>query len=166
MDKITNVVDGESSREFVKGTFILDYVALGVGIFCIILYLIFGIGQRNWLVILNLILLTVGILLVVLSIVLLVKLNTAIKKGNEFKRTVTYEFESEHLLYEVTRNEEVIESGKLPYTDLTSYKETENYVYVGLKNNTWFVMKKVEGLVQYLESKGLKSFKAVKFNKK
>lgn len=166
MDKITTIVDGESSREFVKGTFILDYVALGVGIFCIILYLIFGIGQRNWLVILNLILLTVGILLVVLSIVLLVKLNTAIKKGNEFKRTVTYEFESEHLLYEVTRNEEVIESGKLPYADLTSYKETENYVYVGLKNNTWFVMKKVEGLVQYLESKGLKSFKAVKFNKK
>ena len=166
MDKLTTVVDGESSREFVKGTFILDYVALGVGIFCIILYLIFGIGQRDWLVILNLILLTVGILLVVLSIVLLAKLNTAIKKGNEFKRTVTYEFESEHLLYEVTRNEEVIESGKLPYTDLTSYKETENYVYVGLKNNTWFVMKKVEGLVQYLESKGLKSFKAVKFNKK
>ena len=166
MDKLTTVVDGESSREFVKGTFILDYVALGVGIFCIILYLIFGIGQRDWLVILNLILLTVGILLVVLSIVLLAKLNTAIKKGNEFKRTVTYEFESEHLLYEVTRNEEVIESGKLPYTDLTSYKETENYVYVGLKNNTWFVMKKVEGLVQFLESRGLKSFKAVKFNKK
>ena len=166
MDKLTTIVDGESSREFVKGTFILDYVALGVGVFCILLYLIFGIGQRNWLVILNLILLTVGILLVVLSIVLLVKLNTAIKKGNEFKRTVTYEFESEHLLYEVTRNEEVIESGKLPYTDLTSYKETENYVYVGLKNNTWFVMKKVDGLVRYLESKGLKSFKAIKFNKK
>lgn len=166
MDKLTTIVDGESSREFVKGTFILDYVALGVGVFCILLYLIFGIGQRNWLVILNLILLIVGILLVILSIVLLVKLNNAIKKGNEFKRTVAYEFENEHLLYEVTRNDEVIENGKLPYTDLTSYKETENYVYVGLKNNTWFVMKKVYGLVRYLESKGLKSFKAIKLNKK
>ena len=40
------------------------------------------------------------------------------------------------------------------------------FVYVGLKNNTWFAIRKVDGLVAYLESKGLTKFKAIKVNKK
>ena len=167
MDKITTIIDGNSSKEFVKGTFILDYVALGIGGLCILLYIIFGFaGHNNWLSGLQLILLSVGILLIVLAIALLSTLNKAIKKGDEFKRTITYEFEVDYLIYEVSRNEEIIENGKLPYTDFTEYKETENYVYVGLKNNTWFAIKKVDGLVAYLQSKGLTKFKAVRVNKK
>ena len=131
MEKITTVIDGKSSKEFVKGTYILDYVALGIGALCLALYLFFGIKDHNWLSGLQIVTLIVGLLLLILVIVLLSILNKAIKKADEFKRTITYEFEEEHLIYEVSRNEEIIESGRLPYSDLTEYKETENYVYVG-----------------------------------
>ena len=166
MEKITTVIDGKSSREFVKPTFTLDYVALGVGAFCILLYIFFGIKDGNWLTGLSLILVVVGLLLVILAIVLLVKLNSALKKADEFKRTITYDFQDEYFVYEVKRDEEVIENGKLLYTDLTEYKETEHYVYVGLKNNTWFAVDKVEGLVSFLANKGLNKFKLVKAVKK
>ena len=168
MEKITTIIDGNSSKEFVKGTYILDYVALGVGSLCVILYIIFGIAGdgKNWLSGLQIILLTVGVLLIVLALVLLHSLNKAIRRGNEFKRSITYDFQDEYLVYEISRNGEAIESGKLPYSDFTEYKETKNYVYVGLKNNTWFIVDKVDGLIDFLSSKGLTKFKAIKFNKK
>ena len=166
MDRITTPIDGNSAKEFVKETIILDYVALGVGSLCIVLYLIFAIAGNNWLSGLQIILVSIGALLIILSIALLVNLNKAIKKADDFKRTIAYEFEPDYFLYEVTRNEEIIENGKLPYTDLTEYKESEHYVYVGLKNNTWFAIKKVDGLIAYLESKGLTKYKMVKVNKK
>ena len=157
MEKITTTIDGNSAKEFIKGTYILDYVALGVGALCVVLYVIFGIAGdgKNWLSGLQLILLTVGVLLIVLAIVLLNMLNKAIKKSNEFKRTITYDFSDEYLIYEVMRNEELIENGKLTYADLSKYKETKNYVYVGLKNNTWLAIDKVDGLIDFLNSKGL-----------
>ena len=157
MEKITTTIDGNSAKEFIKGTYILDYVALGVGALCVVLYVIFGIAGdgKNWLSGLQLILLTVGVLLIVLAIVLLNMLNKAIKKSNEFKRTITYDFSDEYLIYEVMRNEELIENGKLTYADLSKYKETKNYVYVGLKNNTWLAIDKVDGLTDFLNSKGL-----------
>ena len=157
MEKITTTIDGNSAKEFIKGTYILDYVALGVGALCVVLYVIFGIAGdgKNWLSGLQLILLTVGVLLIVLAIVLLNMLSKAIKKSNEFKRTITYDFSDEYLVYEVMRNEELIENGKLAYTDLSKYKETKNYVYVGLKNNTWLAIDKVDGLIDFLNSKGL-----------
>ena len=157
MERIITTIDGNSAKEFIKGTYILDYVALGVGALCVVLYVIFGIAGdgKNWLSGLQLILLTVGVLLIVLAIVLLNMLNKAIKKSNEFKRTITYDFSDEYLIYEVMRNEELIENGKLTYADLSKYKETKNYVYVGLKNNTWLAIDKVDGLIDFLNSKGL-----------
>ena len=166
MDKITTIVDGNSSKEFVKGTYILDYVSISIGALCIVLYIVFGITGNNWLSGLQIILLTVGIMLVILSSILLATLNKAIKKGNEFKRTATYEFEEDYLIYEISRNDEVIENGRLPYSDFSMYRETEHYVYVGLKNNTWFVVNKVDGLTNFLASKGLTKFKAIRFEKK
>ena len=158
MEKITTTIDGSSAKEFVKGTYILDYVALGIGALCVVLYVIFGIAGdgRNWLSALQLILLTVGILLIVLAIVLLNMLNKAITKSNEFKRTITYDFSDEYLSYEVMRNDGVIENGKLSYSDLSNYKETKNFIFVGLKNNTWFAIDKAEWLISFLNSKGLK----------
>ena len=166
MDKITTKIDGQSAKEFVKGTFILDYVAICVGVLCLLLYLFFGIKDGNWLSGISIILLVVGLLLIILASVLLSTLINAIKKADEFTRTITYEFEADYFIYEVSRNDEIIENGKLPYTDLTEYKETEHYVYVGLKNNTWFAINKVDNLVAYLESKGLTKFKAIKTAKK
>lgn len=166
MDKITTKIDGQSAKEFVKGTFILDYVAIGVGVLCLLLYLFFGIKDGNWLSGISIVLLVVGLLLIILASVLLSTLINAIKKADEFARTITYEFETDYFIYEVSRNDEIIENGKLPYTDLTEYKETEHYVYVGLKNNTWFAINKVDNLVAYLESKGLTKFKAIKTTKK
>ena len=155
MERIITKIDGASSKEFVKGTYILDYVALVVGVICIALYVFFGIKDANWLSGLQILTIGSGLLLVILAIVLLASLNKAIKKADEFARTIAYEFEDEHLIYAVYRNEEIIENGKLPYSDLTRYKESKNYVFVGLNNNTWFAMNKVEGLTSFLESKGI-----------
>ena len=166
MEIIVTKIDGNSSKEFVKGTLTLDYVSLGIGILCLSLYIFFGIKDGTWLAGLSLVLATVGALLLILAIALLSVLNKAIKKADAFVRTITYIFEDEYLAYEVSRDDEIVENGKLRYSDLTEYKETKNYVYVGLKNNTWFAINKKEGLISFLQSKGLTKFKSVKFNKK
>ena len=162
MEKIITVIDSKSSKEFLQGTFILDYFALGVGILCLLLYVLFGVKDNHWLKGMNLILLSVGILLLVMAIVLLSMLYKALKKADEFKRTITYDFQDDYFTYEVIRNDEIIESGKLLYSDLTSYKETENYIYAGLKNNSWFSISKVDGLIDFLNNKGVRRYKSKK----
>lgn len=155
MEKITTTIDGKSTREFTKSTYLLDFVALAASLLCIALYIVFGIANNDWTSSMQLVILIVGILLLVLALALLFVLSKTIKKANEFNRTITYQFDDEYLVYEVTRNNETIENGKLPYTDLVKYKETKNYVFVELKNNTWFVIDKVDSLISFLEGKGI-----------
>lgn len=156
MKKIETRIDGASAKEFVKGSYILDYVAFGVSLLCIALYIIFGIKDGEWFSILELVMIIAGALLLVLAVSLFFMLNKSIKKANDFPRTITYEFEKDYFLYAVSRNEEVIENGKLLYSDLLCYKETKNYVYAELKNGSWFAIRKVDDIVNFLISKGLR----------
>ena len=165
MQKIVTKLDGASTKEFVKGSYLLGFAALGVGLICLVLYVVFGVINNEWFIGLNLVTLISGTLLLVLAIALLLILNSAIKKANDFERTITYEFDNQTFSYIVSRNERIVENGNLPYSDLTEFKETKNYVYVGLKNGSWFAIQKSDGLVDFLISKGLKKFRRIKFNK-
>ena len=101
-------------------------------------------------------LLVAGGILLLSSILLYSMQKLAIKRARQFSREATYEFLDDVISYEVYRDEQLMESGKLPYQDFLDYRETKNYIFVRLRNNTYLAIDKVDGLSDFLKSKGLK----------
>ena len=137
-----------------------------LSLLCLGFFVLFGILNNNWFDPLSIVLLVVAIIVLILALLLFSAIKNGIKKADQFVRTIVYDLQEDNISFEIYRDEEMIETGKIYYKDLEEYKETKHYVYVGLKNNTWLAIDKVDGLVDLLKSKGLTKFKAVKFNKK
>lgn len=81
---------------------------------------------------------------------------TALNKVKNFTRTIVYDFLDDSIIFEIYRKEEKIENGKIYYQDLVSYKVSKNYIYLKLQNNTWLAINKEEGLLDFIQSKGIK----------
>ena len=70
------------------------------------------------------------------------------------------EFADEYFAYDLYRENEKVEQGKIYYVDLMGYKQTKHYLFLGLKNNNYIGVNKVEGLVEFVRNKGLKEIKS------
>ena len=159
MEKIETRIDDKMVKDLYRPLYRLSYVAFIVAFAFVIFYVIFSAITKNWLDTLNLIALAVSFLLVICAIFLLVRVNQMLKSAQEFGRTAIYELFDDYLTYEIYRNEEKIEEGKAYYQELLGYKETKDTVFLTLKNHSYIGIKKVDGLVAFLDSKGLKKVK-------
>lgn len=155
MEKIRTKVDERSIKELLHGAIILAIVSFVLSLLIIVLFLIFFFHDMS-VDPSSISLIIAGGLLLLSSILLYSMQKLAIKRARQFVREVEYEFLDDSISYEVYRNEEKVESGKLPYQDFLDYRETKNYVFVRLKNNTYLAIDKVDGLSDFLKSKGLK----------
>lgn len=155
MEKIRTKVDERSIKELLHGAIILAIVSFVLSLLIIVLFLIFFFRDMS-VDPSSISLIIAGGLLLLSSILLYSMQKLAIKRARQFVREVEYEFLDDSISYEVYRNEEKVESGKLPYQDFLDYRETKNYVFVRLKNNTYLAIDKVDGLSDFLKSKGLK----------
>ena len=164
MEKIKTVLDEKATKEFMKGGFILAYVGIAVSLLVFAIYVLFGVINNSWVDTISIVLLIAGITLLLLSLFLLFFYMNAVKKAGAFIRTAEYEFLDDSLVYTLYRNDEKIEEGKQYYQDLVDYRESKNYVFIRLKNNTFFAITKVDGLVDFLASKGLHKFKTIRKN--
>ena len=160
MEKITTVLDTKVTKEFMKSGFIFAYISIAVSLLVLTVYILFGVITSSWLETSSVILLIAGSALLLLSLFLLFFYMNAVKKAGAFIRTAEYEFLDDSLVYTLYRNDEKIEEGKQYYQDLVDYKESKNYVFIRLKNNTFFAINKADGLLDFLSSKGLKKFKS------
>ena len=155
--EIRTRIDERQTKELLHNAVILAIVCFIISLLCIGGYFLFVFAlQEDPDDIFNIILLIGGILLFVLSILLYVTQMNAIKRAAQFVRDVKYELSEENISYEVYRDEQLIESGKLSYKDFLDFRETKNYLFVRLKNNTYLAVDKVDGLSDLLISKGLK----------
>ena len=155
MEKIRTTIDERPIKELLHGALILAIASFAISLLTLGLFLIFffhdmkvdpsSIG-----------LLVAGGILLFSSIFLYFTQRLALKRARQFVREATYEFLDDSISYEVYRDEELVESGKLRYQDFIDYRETKNYIFVRLRNNTYLAMDKVEGLSDFLKSKGLK----------
>lgn len=159
MKDIKTPIDKESTKEFVQGNLYFAIVSLGVALAIIALYIVFGVINHSWLDPLEIVLVVLGGTLLVLSIIMVVSYLTSINKMKDFRRTIVYSFSNDEITYDIYKEEEKAVSGKTPYIDVLEYKETKHYVYLRLRNNTWLVISKEEGLIEFLQSKGIEKRK-------
>ena len=155
MDKIKTLIDKQSTKEFVHGTYVFSWVNLAVSLAMVALFVTFGIINNDWSSALNIILLVMAIIIFILAIIMIVSLVLSVKRTGEQKREVVYDFQDEEVAFEIFCDDQLVESGRVSYQDFMSYKETKNFVYLKLNNSTWFFVKKVDGLVDFIENKGL-----------
>ena len=155
--EIRTRIDEKQTKELLHNAVILAIVCFIISLLCIGGYFLFVFAlQEDPGDILNIVLLISGILLFILSILLYVTQMNTIKRAAQFVREVKYELSEENISYEVYRDEQLIESGKLSYQDFLDFRETKNYLFVRLKNNNYLAVDKVDGLSDLLISKGLK----------
>ena len=166
MQKISTLIDRNSTKEFMHGTYIFAWISLIVALGIIGLYITFGVINNSWNEFLQIVLVVLGGVLLVLCILILFNYWNALKKMDGFKRTIIYEFLDDALCFEIYRENEVIENGKIYYQDFLDYKVSKNYVFLRLKNNTWLAIKKEESLVDFINSKGIAKYKAFRMNKR
>ena len=155
MDKIRTTVNEKVSKELMYGIFALVLMGYLVSVLVLGLYFFFAAPKQEWFESLNMVMLVIGLILLLLTSVLLFNYISNLKKAKTFLREVEYEFLDEELSYEVFRDGRVIEQGKMAYKDFLDYRTTKNYVFIRLMNNTFFVIDKIDGLTDYLESKGV-----------
>ena len=155
MKQVKTFIDKNSTKEFIQGNLIFAIVSLGISLAIIALYVVFGILNKSWTDPLQIVLVVLGGVLLVLTIIMIVSYLNAINKVKDFKRTIIYNFEDNALSYDIYREEEKVDSGKIYYQDLLDYKESKNYIYLRIKNNTWLVVSKEEELITFIESKGI-----------
>ena len=166
MEKIRTVVDEKPLKEIFHNTFILSLIALIFSLVLASIYVTFSATGGDWADTMSVILIIFAGLLMFLSVFLFVTSKKAIKKATIFIREVEYDFLDDGLGFDVYRNNEKIENGKLPYQDFLDYRETKNYVFLRLANNSVFAIDKVDGLIEFLESKGINKFKSRNSKKK
>ena len=159
MEEIRTVIDRKPTLEFVKGHLVLAIFALSFSILIFGLYILFGFLDNGWVNYKYTLLLILGAILFPLAALLLFTYKTSLKKADEFNRLAVYQFYEDYLFYEIYRNEEKVEEGKQYYTDLLDYKEGKEFVFVRLRNNTYFVISKVAGLTDFLNSKNITKHK-------
>ena len=166
MEKLTTIINKNTTKELIKNTFVLSIVALIVGLVMIGLYILFGALNNSWLEPLQIILVVLAVILLVLAVVIILSYVGSLSKMKNYVRKIVYDFQDEFILFDIYKDEELIEQGKVYYQDLIEYKETKNFIFIKLSNNTWLSFSKVDGLVEFFASKGLTKFKAVKANRK
>ena len=159
MKQIKTLIDSKSTKEFIQGNFIFSLVSFVVSLVIIALYIVFGILNKAWVDPIQIILVVLGAVLLVLSIIMVVAYINAINKMKNYVRTVVYDFLDDAISFDIYRDEEKVESGKIYYQDFLEYKESKNYVYLRLKNNTWLAINKEEELISFIQSKGIEKHK-------
>lgn len=156
MKQIKTPIDKESTREFIQGNLIFALVSLGVTLAIIALYIVFGVINHSWLDPLQIVLVIVGGLLLIVSIGMVIGYINSLNKVKDLNRTIVYNFSDDEITYDIYRNEEKVSSGKASYLEIIEYKETKHFVYLRLINNTWLILSKEEGLLDFINNKGIK----------
>ena len=164
--KITTVIDKKSTGEFIRGTFLFALLGLGLSILMIALYVIFGVLNNSWGDPLQIVLLILGAVLLLLSSVMVISYTSSMSKIKDYVRTVVYDFQDDSVSFEIFNGEERVEGGKATYLEIVSYKETKNYVYLRIITNVCLVVKKEEGLVEFLKDKGIAKHQAITVKRK
>ena len=160
MEKITTILDGKVTKELVKHHIAEGIVGIIFGLLVIAAYITMSIIKKDWLDALFVVLLALGAIVLCFGILLVGISSISIKKSSEFKRKLVSEFADEYFTYDLYRENEKVEQGKIYYVDLMGYKQTKHYLFLGLKNNNYIGINKVEGLVEFVRSKGLKEIKS------
>lgn len=155
MEKIVTVVNKQTAKELSTKNQILAIGAFVFGLICIGLYFLFSILDKNFGSILYIIMLGIGGMLVGISILFEAAI---IKRINLYKNNnyeSTYEFLDHYIVLEAFRNGEKFQEAKIKYEEIFGYWELTNYVLIKLNNGNALPIKKVSGLTDFLDSKGV-----------
>lgn len=159
MKQIKTIIDQNSTKEFIQGNFIFALASLGFALVIVALYVVFGIINHSWTDPVQIILLVLAAVLIVLSIIMIVAHLKAMNKMKGYVRTIIYDFLDDVISFEIYRDEEKIETGKIYYQDFLDYKVSKHYVYLRLRNNTWLAINKEEELISFIKNKGIQKHK-------
>ena len=162
MEKIETFIDEKVAKDLYRPLFKVGVFGIIFAVCFIVFYIVFSAITGGWLDVLNVIALAVSLILIMAAIYLFLKINQLVKQAKSFSRVAVYELLDEYISYEIFRDKEKIEEGKCYYKDLYGYKETKDTVFLAMNNNAYIAVKKVDGLVSFLESKGLAKTKIPK----
>ena len=166
MQRIKTIIDRKANQELLSATFCLGWLGFAISLLCVVLYFLFGIIFNDWLSPSLISCLAISVLILILSLIILFYLSNNLKQSSRYVREAIYDFLDDALLYEVYQNDEKIEEGKVRYCDLLDYKETKNYIYLRLRNNTFICVSKVDGLLDFIISKGIHKNKIIVLDRK
>ena len=132
------------------------------------LYATLSTLQNDWANILNITLLFFGVLFLLLGFFILPGYVKSTRKNNDFFRIVTYDFQDDFVITEVFKNDEKIAEAKYYYRDVLGYRETKNYIFLKVNNNSFFGIYKTDELLTFVKEKGFKKLKlrVISANKK
>ena len=166
MEQIKTIINKNSTKEFIHGMFIFALFSLIVGLAMLGLYITFGVINNSWFDVLQIILLIIAILILFFGGFVIFRYFASLKKMDGYQSIIIYDFLDDYVSFDIYRNEEVVESGKVYYQDFLDYKETKSFIYLRLKNNTWLAIKKEEGLLDFIINKGISKYSTFKVVKK
>ena len=166
MEKLTTIINKNTTKELIQNTFVLAIVSFIVGLLMIGIYVLFGILNKSWLDPLQIIVVVLAVILIVLAMVIVLSYIGSLSKMKNYVRKVNYEFKEDEILFDIYKDDELVEQGKVFYQDLLEYKQTKNYIFVRLSNNAWLSFSKADGLIEFFASKGLTKFKSIKTKRK
>ena len=159
MEKIRTHIDENVTKEASRSIVVLLWVGLGVSLLTYGLYVLFGVIGGDWLGGSNITLLICGTVLLILILFLLLVYQGNLKKAKDYMRDIEYDLTDDAILFDVYRDNEKIENGKLYYKDFQNYRVTKSYILIKLLNNSILAIDKVDGLEEFLQSKGLRKNK-------
>lgn len=165
MEKIETIIDRNVAKEHLAPLirnalfcFISSIVIVG-------LYILFSILEKNWVAVINIILLVAGIFIFLAGFFFLFMYFSNLKKIGDSSNRIVYEFLDDHLTFTTYKKDEFIQEGKISYSDFIGYKETKNYIFLGLKGNSFVVINKTQSVIDFIKDKGLNKIKAINFKR-
>ena len=166
MEKLEVVIDKNVAKEHLAPLF-------RNAIFCFIaalviagLYVLFSILWNNWADVLNIILLVAGAFILVAGFIFVYMYFSNIKKIGNASNKIIYEFTDDYVNFATYKEDALLQKSSIPCSEFIGYKETKNYIFLGLNNNNFLVVKKCDFIYSFLKDHNLTKIKAISAKRK
>ena len=140
-------------KELTKSSIIMCLIVFAIGLGLIPSSLYFLISTSENLYILPL---TIGAFFLIISIIIFIRLFTAIKKADTAELEVKVSFEKDKFNVTSIKKKEVILQEEYGYSNILSAKVTDNYIFVYVRRNRAIPLVKTQETICFLKTKNVK----------
>ena len=166
MKKDTVLINEKVVGEHLKPVFNFALFCFIAAVVFFALMIVFSILNNNWLEVSTIIFAIVGALCLFAGLFAIINYVKGINIAKTHASKMDYEFFDDHLSYVTSRDDRVIQQGDIPYQNLAGYKETKNYVFLAIKDNSFLAFNKSEDILSFVKEKGLVRIKTVQASRK
>lgn len=166
MEKIETVIDQQVAKEHLRPLLNWALFCVVISAICTGLYILFSILQNNWVDVINIVLVATGGFILLCSIFFVVTYFINLNKVKNLNNVLTCEFFEDHLHLTSYKEDKLIQEANIYYSELIGYKESKNYIFLGLKNNNFITVKKVDFIISFVQEQKLPKIKAMSASRK